>query len=192
MKLASLFQNGAILQRNTTIPVWGNTTANSTVGGTINGISTYSRSSASGDFTLYFPPLQAGGPYTLEICCNEEKIVLDDILIGEVWLASGQSNMRYQLGDDLRPEKIDPEKQLSRQQESAFFEAFITSFQVSLIPLRCPRHSSIISISFLTFAHTSLLDIYSYTFSNSAAIGYLKLSVARNSSIILWVFVILI
>lgn len=124
MKLASLFQNGAILQRNTTIPVWGNTAANSMVCGTINGISTYSRSSASGDFTLYFPPLQAGGPYTLEICCNEEKIVLDDILIGEVWLASGQSNMRYQLGDDLRPEKIDPEKQLSRQQESEFFEAF--------------------------------------------------------------------
>ena len=47
MKLASLFQNGAILQRNTTIPVWGNTAANSMVCGTINGISTYSRSSAS-------------------------------------------------------------------------------------------------------------------------------------------------
>ena len=124
MKLASLFQNGAVLQRSTAIPVWGNAAANSMVCGTINGISTYSRTAASGDFTLYFPPLQAGGPYTLEICCNEEKIVLNDILIGEVWLASGQSNMRYQLGDDLRPEKINPEKQLSRQQENEFFESF--------------------------------------------------------------------
>ena len=122
MKLASIFQNGAILQRNTTIPVWGNAACDTLVSGTLNGTTTYSRSSATGDFMLYFPAQTAGGPYTLEVVCNDEKIVLNDILIGEVWLASGQSNMRYNLGDDLRPDKIDAENQLSRQQEKEFFE----------------------------------------------------------------------
>ena len=122
MKLASIFQNGAILQRNTIIPVWGNAACDTLVSGTLNGTTTYSRSSATGDFMLYFPAQTAGGPYTLEVVCNDEKIVLNDILIGEVWLASGQSNMRYNLGDDLRPDKIDAENQLSRQQEKEFFE----------------------------------------------------------------------
>lgn len=122
MKLASIFQDGAVLQRNTTIPVWGNAACDSIVCGTLNGTATYSRTSATGDFMLYFPPQTAGGPYSLEVVCNDEKIVLNNILIGELWLASGQSNMRYRLGDDLRPDKIDAEKQLSRQQEKEFFE----------------------------------------------------------------------
>ncbi len=122
MKLASIFQDGAVLQRNIAIPVWGNAACNTLVCGTLNGSTTYSRSSATGDFMLYFPPQTAGGPYTLEVECNDEKIVLKDILIGEVWLASGQSNMQYRLNDDRRPDKIDAENQLSRQQEKEFFE----------------------------------------------------------------------
>lgn len=123
MKLASLFQNGVILQRNTTIPVWGTSIANSMVSGELAGQSTYSRTSAAGDFMLYFPALPAGGPYTMTITCGDEKITVEDVFIGELWLASGQSNMQYKLGDDLRTDRIDPEKQLSRQQEKEFFES---------------------------------------------------------------------
>lgn len=100
MLLASLFQNGAVLQRNAIIPVWGKTVPSSHVCGEINGVKTFSRSSATGDFTLYFPEMEAGGPYTLEITAENDNITLNNILIGEVFLASGQSNMEYWLGWD--------------------------------------------------------------------------------------------
>ena len=123
MKLSSLFQNGAILQRNTVITVSGTSTAADTlVCGILDGNATYSRTSSSGDFTLYFAAHEAGGPYTMEISCGDDKITLDDLYIGEVWLASGQSNMQYRLGDDLRPDQITDVEILAREQEKEFFE----------------------------------------------------------------------
>lgn len=123
MKLASIFQNGAILQRDAVIPVWGNTLPGTLVIGTFNGATVYSRSSSTGEFMLFFPPQPAGGPYVLEIFADEEKIILSDILVGEVWLASGQSNMQYQLNSDHRADKSSVEEPLSRQQEKDFFSS---------------------------------------------------------------------
>ena len=45
-----------------------------------------------------FSPLEAGGPFTLEVQGVSEKIALQDVLIGDVWLCSGQSNMEFKLG----------------------------------------------------------------------------------------------
>ena len=47
----------------------------------------------------WLPAMKAGGPYTMDISASN-KISLKDILIGDVWLGSGQSNMEYQLGYD--------------------------------------------------------------------------------------------
>ena len=123
MKLASIFQNGAILQRDTVIPVWGNSAPGVLVTGTFNGTTVYSRSSATGEFMLYFPPQPAGGPFVLEIFAEDDKIILSDILVGEVWLASGQSNMQYQLNSDHRADKSSCSEPLSRQQEKDFFSS---------------------------------------------------------------------
>ena len=62
MQLASIFKDGAILQRDTQIPVWGKTLPDTMVTGVLNGTSCFCRSSANGDFKLFFPEQSAGGP----------------------------------------------------------------------------------------------------------------------------------
>lgn len=101
MKLGKLFSDGAVIQRRQFIPVWGETAPGSVVKATLAGVSAFGASSSNGDFLFRLPPIeQAGGPHTLvvENLSNGEKIEVRDILIGEVWLASGQSNMGFTMG----------------------------------------------------------------------------------------------
>ena len=100
MRLNSLFQDGAVLQHGKTVPVWGETLPDAIIKGELAGVAVFSRSSRRGEFTLYFPALPPGGPFELRVAAEgapAEEIVLRDILVGDVWLASGQSNMEYPL-----------------------------------------------------------------------------------------------
>lgn len=67
MRLGSLFQDGAVLQSGRVIPVWGSTAPNVMVAGVLNESRVYTRSSRTGDFMLYFPAQEPGGPYSLEV-----------------------------------------------------------------------------------------------------------------------------
>ena len=126
MKLASLFTNGAVLQQQQTVPVWGETVACTLVKVSINGNEGFARSSHCGDFMLQLPPMNAGGPYDMVVSVEdhpEEDVVLHDIYIGEVWLCSGQSNMAYMLGHSKHvPMPSEGEIPLSRQQEKEFID----------------------------------------------------------------------
>ena len=104
MILASIFQDGAVLQRDMDIPVWGKCAAGEVVTSELDGISVKTKSSTNGEFILYFPAHDAGGPFELTVSTagSGEKVILRDILIGEVWLASGQSNMEYKLYGEKR------------------------------------------------------------------------------------------
>ena len=99
MKLASLFSTGAVLQRDHFIPIWGECSPNAVVRAELAGREAFAPASASGRFMLRLPPLQAGGPYDLRVTdlTTRQSITVPDVLIGEVWLASGQSNMAYGL-----------------------------------------------------------------------------------------------
>lgn len=128
MILASLFQDGAILQRDMDIPVWGKTVPNALIQAELDGKITRTRSAADGSFILYFPAREAGGPYTLTVSAPEcgKSVTVKDILIGEVWVASGQSNMVYLLGSDWRHGEIDPaEVCVARKQEALFNEMIV-------------------------------------------------------------------
>lgn len=99
MKLNSLFSDHAVLQRGISVPVWGSTLPNLNVQAKIAGISTRTIASNTGLFTLRFPPLPVGGPYTLEITSDDknEHVRIEDVMVGEVWVCSGQSNMQFLL-----------------------------------------------------------------------------------------------
>ncbi|MBP5233806.1 MAG: hypothetical protein J6333_10410, partial [Planctomycetes bacterium] len=79
---------------------------------------------ASGRFTLRLPPMPAGGPHELTVTCEStgESVTLRNVMVGEVWLASGQSNMEYCLGSDWAAhESVEAQQNaLSRQQEKEF------------------------------------------------------------------------
>ena len=84
-----------VLQREVAIPVWG--TANPGVKITVRLISSEVKTitQANGCWKVELPPVVAGGPYTLTIAGDSESIEFSDVLVGDVWFASGQSNMEH-------------------------------------------------------------------------------------------------
>ena len=97
ISLHPLFQDHAVLQREHWNPVWGNAGPRHRLKAEFAGKTAYSKASCSGTFKFRLPPVPAGGPFTLTVTDLDsgESISINDILVGEVWLASGQSNMEY-------------------------------------------------------------------------------------------------
>ena len=102
LKLNNFFQDKAVFQRGKSIPVWGRADADSKIKVEFAGSTFYGKSNIDGAFKIRLQAVGAGGPYTLKVtvCSSGETVVCNDILVGDVWLASGQSNMEYQLGSD--------------------------------------------------------------------------------------------
>ena len=95
MKLASVFSDHAVLQREISIPVWGWTEPGTRVVAELGGVFAATRSRTDGKFLLRLPPMKAGGPFELNVSGGGKSVVVRDVLIGEVWVASGQSNMEW-------------------------------------------------------------------------------------------------
>jgi len=85
-----------ILQRGTEINIWGWASKGETVSITFNGNTVNTNTDGNGQWMLRLPAMQAGGPYIMTIK-GKNTIVLHDILIGDVWFCSGQSNMVHQM-----------------------------------------------------------------------------------------------
>jgi sialate O-acetylesterase len=98
VSLFPLFSDHIVLQRRQPIPIWG--TADPTSGAvlvSINGHSASASVDADGHWRATLPPLEAGGPYEL----SASSIVIHDVLVGDVFLASGQSNMSYPVSQEV-------------------------------------------------------------------------------------------
>jgi fibronectin type 3 domain-containing protein len=96
--LHQLFSNNMVLQRNATDPVWGWTTPGTTVTVTINSQTKTATADAAGRWQVGVGPFAAGGPYTLSVTGPQSK-TLTNVMIGDVFLCSGQSNMAFNLGN---------------------------------------------------------------------------------------------
>ena len=93
LKMASLFKDGAVLQRDMAIPVWGWGDAGTKVTVSINGNSVETSVDEKGAWSVNLPEMVAGGPFEMSVSHGSAKLALKDILVGEVWICSGQSNM---------------------------------------------------------------------------------------------------
>jgi sialate O-acetylesterase len=112
----TIFADHMVLQRQLPIVVWGTAGDNEQVSVELKGPGgdqTVSTTAVGGKWQVKLPPFQAGGPYTMTIT-GQNKIEINDVLIGEVWLCSGQSNMERQLGPrPPQPEVVDWEKEVA-------------------------------------------------------------------------------
>lgn len=97
LKLARLFSDHVVLQRQKTIPVWGWAAPNESVKVSLSNQSQSTKADASGKWIVRFSPMEAGGPYQLTASAKSGNLTINDILIGEVWLCSGQSNMEWRV-----------------------------------------------------------------------------------------------
>ncbi len=96
---AKLFGDHTVLQRNKEVPVWGWAAKNAKVTISFNGQSASANADSKGYWKIVLKPMTEGGPYTMKISSGSEQLVYNDIMIGEVWLCGGQSNMEFHLRD---------------------------------------------------------------------------------------------
>jgi sialate O-acetylesterase len=92
----ALFSAGAVLQQKANVPVWGTTDQKDEVTVTIAG-QKVSATPAEGRWKAVLAPLEAGGPHVLTISQGQDKVEIKNVLVGEVWICGGQSNMQWTL-----------------------------------------------------------------------------------------------
>jgi len=85
-----------VLQRDENVNLWGWASANERVSVRLNGKSYKTTADKEGNWTVQLRPTKAGGPYSIDIMASN-KITIRDILFGDVWFCSGQSNMVHQM-----------------------------------------------------------------------------------------------
>lgn len=95
LKIARLFSDHMVLQRNQAVPIWGWANANEKVTVSIASQTLTVKAAKDGKWKVVINPVQAGGPYQLNVTANSGNISVTDILFGDVWLCSGQSNMEF-------------------------------------------------------------------------------------------------
>ena len=96
VRLPCLVRDSMVLQRDSKINIWGWAAKGEKVSIKFNGKKYKTKADINGKWLLQLQPMEAGGPYKMEITATN-KIILKDILIGDVWLCSGQSNMVHQM-----------------------------------------------------------------------------------------------
>jgi sialate O-acetylesterase len=95
VKLARLFSDHVVLQRQKPIPVWGWANPSESVTVSLGAQNKTVQADSGGKWTVEFAPMEAGGPFELKVSAKSGNLIVKDILIGEVWLLSGQSNMEW-------------------------------------------------------------------------------------------------
>ncbi len=92
VKLPVLFGNNMVLQRDKPLRIWGQAAAGEKVVVQLNQQTQTTRAGKNGAWQLFLQPEKAGGPFQL-VVQGRNKLVINNILVGEVWICSGQSNM---------------------------------------------------------------------------------------------------
>jgi sialate O-acetylesterase len=100
---AAIFSHNAVLQQGRPIPIWGSSDPNETITVEFRGHQTRT-TSANGRWIVRLPREAAGGPDNLVIRSSSQTITLTNILVGEVWICSGQSNMEWSLARSENPQ----------------------------------------------------------------------------------------
>lgn len=96
VKLPVLISDGMVLQRDAKVPVWGWADPGEQITLSFNGKTYKAITAKDGKWSIELPKMKAGGPFTMRIS-GKNSVEIDDILIGDVWLCTGQSNMVHQL-----------------------------------------------------------------------------------------------
>ena len=97
LQLPQLFTDNMVLQRKQPIPIYGKANAGELIAVTFNNKHLSVITDVNGQWKVEFPAMQHGGPYELVVKEKGKQIILKNILIGDVWLCSGQSNMAFSL-----------------------------------------------------------------------------------------------
>lgn len=99
LRLPEIFSDHMVFQRNTPILVWGWALPNEELNLIFHHQRRSTKADEAGKWSVLFDSEKAGGPYILSVMGQSKKIGIGDIMVGEVWICSGQSNMEWMLKD---------------------------------------------------------------------------------------------
>jgi sialate O-acetylesterase len=107
IKLPKLISDGMVLQHSQNLKIWGWSAPGEKVTLLLNKENYSAKANKKGEWLIMLPAQKAGGPYTMTFTASN-KIIVDDILFGDVWLCSGQSNMELGMARlmDTYPEEV--------------------------------------------------------------------------------------
>src|SRR5690348_4238687 len=96
VKLPAIISDHMVLQQGRPVRIWGTADPNEPVRVEFQGQSVSTTATADGKWQAWFKPLSAAGPLEMTIS-GSNTITIHDVLVGEVWVGSGQSNMEFPL-----------------------------------------------------------------------------------------------
>jgi sialate O-acetylesterase len=105
VQLAPLFTDHAVLQRRMEVPVWGRAAPGERVTVSFRRHELTATADTAGRWSVRLPPMEAGEPGEL-VVAGKNRLVLRDVVVGEVWLCGGQSNMAFRVEELEMPEVI--------------------------------------------------------------------------------------
>lgn len=135
VKVPALVGNGMVLQRDTKIPIWGWASPGEKIIVTFNGSSYRTLCNENGKWKIAIKKQKAGGPYEMAIS-GENKIIIKDILIGDVWICGGQSNMAVPMGRKNIKAKYTEE---IANAKNNYIRQFTVSDEIELDPIEVVR-----------------------------------------------------
>ncbi|MGL5894845.1 MAG: GDSL-type esterase/lipase family protein [Bacteroidales bacterium] len=106
VQLPKIYSDNMVLQRRSKIAIKGTANAGEKVTVQISKQKRVTNATADGKWEVELEPMEAGGPYSLSIETKDKKLIYKNILIGEVWLCSGQSNMRWRVNQSAEKEEL--------------------------------------------------------------------------------------
>jgi len=107
VKLPSQFSTGMVLQQGKPVPVWGWANAGAKVSVAFAGQEKSATADGDGKWTVTLDALKtATTPGTMTVTAGDDEVKLDDVLVGEVWICSGQSNMEWTVGGCNSPDDV--------------------------------------------------------------------------------------
>ncbi|WPU95549.1 sialate O-acetylesterase [Mucilaginibacter sabulilitoris] len=110
LKLSPLFSNNMVIQQGINAAVFGDANIGQKVSVTLAGHYAEAVTDSAGRWIAKMPVLKAGGPYRMKVRADGVEIILNNIMIGEVWVASGQSNMNFKMNRPVLNSKYEIEK----------------------------------------------------------------------------------
>lgn len=128
ISVPSFFSDGMVVQRNAPVTIWGWAAAGEKVKIVFQSKTYNAVASLSGEWKIIIPAQKEGGPFQM-VLQGKNQLLIKDILIGDVWIASGQSNMEYEMSNVKELYKKDIETS-----ENNFIRQFIVKKEYSFEP----------------------------------------------------------
>jgi len=105
LEVAQIFSDHMVLQRDVPVPVWGRSAPDENISVFFNGEEFTTRSNRDGEWEVTLAQQSAGGPFEMNIVSKSGTIRYTDVMIGDIWLCSGQSNMEWVVANSNNSEE---------------------------------------------------------------------------------------